>query len=74
MAGVQNSTVRMTGFMHLFLLRSIGFEPGQFNERGKRVAVLRMVPLVERNYNLVELGPRGTAESHLVQEVLSYAT
>ena len=39
-----------------FLLRSIGFEPADFNERAKRVAVLRMVPFVERNYNMVALG------------------
>ena len=40
-----------------FLLRSVGFEPATFDERAKRVALLRMVPFVERNYNLVELGP-----------------
>src|SRR5260221_893946 len=55
------------------LLRSIGFEPATFNERAKRVALLRMVPFVERNYNLVELGPRGTGKSHLFQQVSPYA-
>jgi ATP-dependent Lon protease len=56
-----------------FLLRSIGFEPAEFSERAKRVALLRMVPFVERNYNLVELGPRGTGKSHLFQQVSPYA-
>jgi ATP-dependent Lon protease len=55
------------------LLRSIGFEPATFSERAKRVALLRMVPFVERNYNLVELGPRGTGKSHLFQQISPYA-
>lgn len=55
-----------------FLLRSVGFEPAEFDERAKRVALLRMVPFVERNYNLVELGPRGTGKSHLFQQVSPY--
>lgn len=52
-----------------FLMRSIGMEPAALNERAKRVALLRMVPFVERNYNLVELGPRGTGKSHLFQQI-----
>src|SRR4051812_13439586 len=56
-----------------FLLRSVGFEPAEFDERAKRVALLRMVPFVERNYNLVELGPRGTGKSHLFQQISPYA-
>ncbi len=55
------------------LLRSIGFEPEAFDERARRVALLRMVPFVERNYNLVELGPRGTGKSHLFQQISPYA-
>ena len=55
------------------LLRSIGLEPSQFSERGKDALLLRMVPFVERNYNLVELGPRGTGKSHLFQQVSPYA-
>ena len=55
-----------------FLLRSVGFEPAAFDERAKRVALLRMVPFVERNYNMVELGPRGTGKSHLFQQVSPY--
>ena len=56
-----------------FLLRSIGLEPEAFGERAKRVVLLRMIPFVERNYNLVELGPRGTGKSHLFQQVSPYA-
>lgn len=56
-----------------FLLRSIGIEPNFLSERGKDALLLRMVPFVERNYNLVELGPRGTGKSHLFQQVSPYA-
>jgi ATP-dependent Lon protease len=56
-----------------FLLRSIGLEPSALSERAKRVALLRMIPFVERNYNLVELGPRGTGKSHLYQQISPYA-
>lgn len=55
------------------LLRSIGFEPEAFDERGQLVALLRMIPFVERNYNMVELGPRGTGKSHLFQQISPYA-
>ena len=55
------------------LLRSTGLEPDTFSEDAKRVALLRMVPFVERNYNLVELGPRGTGKSHLYQQISPYA-
>lgn len=55
------------------LLRSIGLEPSSLDERAKRVALLRMVPFVERNYNLVELGPRGTGKSHLFQQISPYS-
>lgn len=56
-----------------FLLRSIGIEPTTLSERAKNAFLLRMVPFVERNYNLVELGPRGTGKSHLFQQVSPYA-
>jgi len=56
-----------------FLIRSVGLEASALNERAKRVAILRMVPFVERNYNLVELGPRGTGKSHLFQQISPYA-
>jgi ATP-dependent Lon protease len=52
-----------------FLLRSVGLEPEALSERAKHVALLRMIPFVERNYNLVELGPRGTGKSHLYQQI-----
>lgn len=55
------------------LFRSIGLEPSSLTERGQWVALLRMVPFVERNYNLVELGPRGTGKSHLFQQISPYA-
>lgn len=55
------------------LLRSVGFEPGNLSWRAKQVILLRMVPFVERNYNLVELGPRGTGKSHLFQQISPYA-
>ncbi len=56
-----------------FLLRSIGIEPAGLTERQKNALLLRTVPFVERNYNLVELGPRGTGKSHLFQQVSPYA-
>lgn len=56
-----------------FLMRSIGIESSGLSEREKDAFMLRMVPFVERNYNLVELGPRGTGKSHLFQQVSPYA-
>jgi ATP-dependent Lon protease len=56
-----------------FLIRSIGLEPSSLSDRAKKVTLLRMVPFVERNYNLVELGPRGTGKSHLFQQISPYA-
>jgi ATP-dependent Lon protease len=56
-----------------FLIRSIGMEPEQLTPRARDMMLLRMVPFVERNYNLVELGPRGTGKSHLFQQVSPYA-
>lgn len=55
------------------LLRSTGIEGSSLSERQKDAILLRMVPFVERNYNLVELGPRGTGKSHLFQQVSPYA-
>ena len=56
-----------------FLVRSIGLEPSELSQRAKDAILLRMVPFVERNYNMVELGPRGTGKSHLFQQVSPYA-
>lgn len=55
------------------MLRSVGFEPAALSRRTQDLLLLRMVPFVERNYNLVELGPRGTGKSHLFQQVSPYA-
>ncbi|MEY3881395.1 MAG: hypothetical protein RIQ94_2191 [Pseudomonadota bacterium] len=55
------------------LFRSIGVEPFDLTERQKNALLLRMVPFVERNYNLVELGPRGTGKSHLFQQISPYS-
>jgi uncharacterized protein (TIGR02653 family) len=55
------------------LLRSVGFEPGRLTARQQDILLLRMVPFVVRNYNAVELGPRGTGKSHLFQQVSPYA-
>jgi ATP-dependent Lon protease len=56
-----------------FLIRSIGLEPQAFDNKAKRVILLRMISFVERNYNFVELGPRGTGKSHLFQQISPYA-
>ena len=55
------------------LLRSVGLEPAALSERAQLVSLVRMVPFVERNYNMVELGPRGTGKSHLYQQISPYA-
>ncbi|WP_058557684.1 protease Lon-related BREX system protein BrxL [Thiohalocapsa sp. ML1] len=57
----------------VLLLRSVGLEPERLSPRAVDALLLRMVPFVERNYNLVELGPRGTGKSHLFQQVSPYA-
>lgn len=51
------------------LIRSIGMEPTNLEEKAKWHMLLRMVPLVENNYNLCELGPRGTGKSHIYKEI-----
>jgi ATP-dependent Lon protease len=56
-----------------FLIRSIGLEPEALTARAKIVTLLRIVPFVERNYNMVELGPRGTGKSHLFQQISPYS-
>ena len=56
-----------------FLLRSIGLDSEKLGQRAIDAYLLRMVPFVERNYNMVELGPRGTGKSHLFQQVSPYA-
>lgn len=51
------------------LMRSIGMEPTQLEEKVKWHLLARMIPLVENNYNVCELGPRGTGKSHLYKEI-----
>lgn len=55
------------------LLRSEGMEPDALNEKEKLHFIERMVPLAEHNYNLCELGPRGTGKSHLYKEISPYS-
>ncbi|MEG0303686.1 protease Lon-related BREX system protein BrxL, partial [Gordonibacter sp.] len=55
------------------LLRSAGYEPAGMELRTKFHFLERMVPLIERNYNVCELGPRGTGKSHVYNEVSPYA-
>ncbi|WP_251231660.1 protease Lon-related BREX system protein BrxL [Adlercreutzia aquisgranensis] len=55
------------------LLRSCGYEPDALTEKQKLHFIARMVPLIERNYNLCELGPRGTGKSYVYKEVSPYS-
>lgn len=57
-----------------FMLRSIGYEPAEMDRRLKFLFLTRLVPLAERNFNLVELGPRGTGKSYAIQELSPYAS
>ena len=50
------------------LLQSLGFNPEAFSRRGKLLQLIRLVPFCERNYNLIELGPKGTGKSHVYAE------
>lgn len=54
------------------LLRTIGLEPQNFDRRLKMLFLVRMIPLCEHNFNLVELGPRGTGKSYAYQELSPY--
>ncbi|MFW7374056.1 protease Lon-related BREX system protein BrxL [Vagococcus fluvialis] len=51
------------------VLRSIGMEPTQFDERVKWLHLARLIPLIENNFNFCELGPRGTGKSHVYKEI-----
>lgn len=50
------------------LTQSIGFNPQQFGTRSKLLQLVRLIPYCERNYNLIELGPKGTGKSHIYSE------
>lgn len=54
------------------LIRSIGLEPSHFDRRLKLLFLIRLIPLCEEKYNLVELGPRGTGKSYAFQELSPY--
>jgi ATP-dependent Lon protease len=55
------------------MVRSMGYEPGAMTRRMKLLFLVRLIPLAERNYNLIELGPRGTGKTYVIQEVSPYA-
>lgn len=55
------------------LLRSAGYEPRELKEKEKLHYLLRFVPFIQKNYNLVELGPRGTGKSHVYSELSPYS-
>ncbi len=55
------------------LLRSAGYEPDELSEKQKFHYLLRFVPFIQKNYNLVELGPRGTGKSHVYSELSPYS-
>ena len=50
------------------LVQSIGFNPEMFGKRSKLTQLIRLIPFCERNYNLIELGPKGTGKSHIYSE------
>ena len=50
------------------LIQSIGFDPEYFGKRSKLTQLVRLIPFCERNYNLIELGPKGTGKSHIYSE------
>lgn len=51
------------------LMQSIGLNPEEFSNRSKLLQLTRLVPFAEKNYNLIELGPKGTGKSHLYSEL-----
>lgn len=55
------------------LLRSAGYEPNELSKKEKLHYLLRFVPFIQKNYNLVELGPRGTGKSHVYSELSPYS-
>ncbi|TVQ64835.1 MAG: BREX system Lon protease-like protein BrxL [Balneolaceae bacterium] len=51
------------------LMQSVGLNPEEFSDRSKLLQLTRLVPFAEKNYNLIELGPKGTGKSHLYSEL-----
>lgn len=56
------------------LMQSIGFNPEMFSRRAKLLSLIRLIPYCERNYNLIELGPKGTGKSHIYAEFSPHGT
>ena len=56
------------------LIQSIGFTPSMFGRRNKLCQLVRLIPFCERNYNLIELGPKGTGKSHIYSEFSPHGT
>lgn len=50
------------------LIQSLGLDPSMFGKRNKLMQLVRLIPFCERNYNLIELGPKGTGKSHVYSE------
>lgn len=50
------------------LMQSLGLNPDMFSKRGKLIQLSRLIPYCERNYNFIELGPKGTGKSHIYSE------
>ncbi|MBN8647953.1 MAG: BREX system Lon protease-like protein BrxL [Caulobacterales bacterium] len=50
------------------LVQSVGFNPNELSKRSKLIQLIRLIPFCERNYNLIELGPKGTGKSHIYSE------
>ena len=55
------------------MLRSAGYEPDALSDKQRMHCLLRFVPFIQKNYNLVELGPRGTGKSHVYSELSPYS-
>lgn len=53
------------------LIQSIGFNPEMLGKRSKLLQLVRLIPFCERNYNIIELGPKGTGKSHIFLDFLS---
>jgi ATP-dependent Lon protease len=81
---IQIATFNLEEYLHVrrdittdewidLIVRSMGYEPADMPRRLKLHFLVRLIPLAERNYNLVELGPRGTGKSYVIQEVSPYS-
>lgn len=57
-----------------FILQSVGFNPEMLSRRNKLLQLVRLIPFCERNYNLIELGPKGTGKSHIYTEFSPHGT